>query len=1510
MKLHETLFGRLLAQVLVYALLQASIPPAWAVSLEAPRSLPESPRQQAKPTAFESYAAELSSVNPDWDKLQRLAQSFPVIEKPAASRVLGASEMESRKGLLAVNPYVAGSQKWSVNYAGIDLLTGNYSTSATDISFEGGYGIPINVTRTYSSNNPDDGPLGVGWTLSVDIRSTAGGLLKSPGAPVRSAPVTMFDRPLKVPVRGVSDTYSGGVPLTEGVIAEDAGGFQEHIQRDVDGILSTPPWDSNVISSVLEFDEDSGKEYWMTTSNVMTTPEGSIYEYEKVGSYTNGGSYSPWDTSNPQLKTPSNVLKIKRITDRHGNITEFTYGSAKTYAKANGTTSEQRLTKVTMPGGRELNLTYAGDGNHVTEITDGTASGSRKVTYGYGSTSGQLETVTTGLIVGSSGSGLATGYTYGSAKPSSGWGTREVAGSLLKSITNPRGLTTKIKYIMADTQMAPYTSWYGVSAPIAYAVIEPSGVWHWAGNPGLIGGFSVTDDGLSVTVPSAYDVWEIQCVTGIRFQSRIGPANGALLNDGALVIYSTPATLQQPLEIYMKDLQADTSGTATELNYPNIDAWKRVYDMEMMTLDQEVRYIYPWQDSATNLANRKLDGTQIRRQEVKTDTTYNFLGAPRSKTITEGGIAYNGTSFSDATPNVVEYAYHGEDKYFQQKAVRVKTGGSSWRYSYTDYYTKTDTSTGAAKGMTKYVYDAKYGGITATGSDWRTGTNSVAPTSGQHAAEFKYDSKGRVTEVQKLQSVSGSTYTRVKTTTSYNSDGSPGWGLPYQVKEDEGSGKINRTTTTTAYDPVGRATHVTDAAGRTFETVYNAFGQVTTVTRTDTNPDVGIVQYSYGVDLANEPESYGMVVLVEDLLSGAWTSMAYNPLSHSNLAARGQVASVVNGDGLLYSDYTVNYTYDTAGRRSAVEYDFDFHPTGGNTYYGYRDYVRVGSPESPNYAFQTMTLLVPDEGVLKKTAEEFHYQFDTAGRLTHSAFAQSSDNSNYPFYPDLDNPGAAKATRRAHVVYDYLPSGQLDEVRYAWQDLSGSSYTDTYLRKVSYTYEDYKGLRKTATRASGAGGATWGSGTEDEYQYDADLDYLTAVDYSSTPGSSFTADDSWTYDAAGNRSNSGYTYDNLNRMTASPGATYSNDILGNRTYRNPESSGARQYVWDDAGRLLKSAEATKGATYMYRADGMRIKKVTGLQLLWIEDEETASGYYDEEQDANLPTWRYRYDGQMCFEEDYTVNVPGSPPTVSVTGTSYALGARGIDMMRTFTYNPYTQVRTYDTNGKSFPIYDGHGNMIATLGRSSSSPNYSIGNEREYDVWGDVRSTNGTGDPNTRYCANLGHKQDDESDLIYMRARYYEPGTGRFISEDPAMDGWNWFAYCDNQPVSRADDSGLASVDDQRDFNFWMAGGMIAFFGAAMLLMSPIKVGFEWTVAMVLMPASAAAFASAFGATSSKLGTIMKDIQKLNWALTIIAGVCAAFKMVAFSGPLEKAAVLATGFEALVILGLLVSMDYD
>ena len=51
-------------------------------------------------------------------------------------------------------------------------------------------------------------------------------------------------------------------------------------------------------------------------------------------------------------------------------------------------------------------------------------------------------------------------------------------------------------------------------------------------------------------------------------------------------------------------------------------------------------------------------------------------------------------------------------------------------------------------------------------------------------------------------------------------------------------------------------------------------------------------------------------------------------------------------------------------------------------------------------------------------------------------------------------------------------------------------------------------------------------------------------------------------------------------------------------------------------------------------------------------------------------------------------------------------------------------------------------------------------------------------------------------MLYLRARYYDSDLRRFISEDPARDGMNWYAYCYNNPLTLIDPFGLAPTDQE------------------------------------------------------------------------------------------------------------------
>ena len=59
-----------------------------------------------------------------------------------------------------------------------------------------------------------------------------------------------------------------------------------------------------------------------------------------------------------------------------------------------------------------------------------------------------------------------------------------------------------------------------------------------------------------------------------------------------------------------------------------------------------------------------------------------------------------------------------------------------------------------------------------------------------------------------------------------------------------------------------------------------------------------------------------------------------------------------------------------------------------------------------------------------------------------------------------------------------------------------------------------------------------------------------------------------------------------------------------------------------------------------------------------------------------------------------------------------------------------------------------------------------------------------------YGEGSGYQADGDSGLRLLGHRYYDSRTGRFISQDLAADGDNWYAYCDNDPLSRTDPTGL------------------------------------------------------------------------------------------------------------------------
>ena len=101
------------------------------------------------------------------------------------------------------------------------------------------------------------------------------------------------------------------------------------------------------------------------------------------------------------------------------------------------------------------------------------------------------------------------------------------------------------------------------------------------------------------------------------------------------------------------------------------------------------------------------------------------------------------------------------------------------------------------------------------------------------------------------------------------------------------------------------------------------------------------------------------------------------------------------------------------------------------------------------------------------------------------------------------------------------------------------------------------------------------------------------------------------------------------------------------------------------------------------------------------------------------------------------------------------------------------------------------------------------NSYAYSPWGEIRTqTEGVTNP-IKYA---GEYYDDELDMLYLRARYYDPQIGRFISLDAEkgsiqspMD-MNRYVYCKNNPIKYVDPSGKEGVAAQLLFDAFTGKG--------------------------------------------------------------------------------------------------------
>ncbi|MEM1485861.1 RHS repeat-associated core domain-containing protein [Oscillospiraceae bacterium PP1C4] len=161
--------------------------------------------------------------------------------------------------------------------------------------------------------------------------------------------------------------------------------------------------------------------------------------------------------------------------------------------------------------------------------------------------------------------------------------------------------------------------------------------------------------------------------------------------------------------------------------------------------------------------------------------------------------------------------------------------------------------------------------------------------------------------------------------------------------------------------------------------------------------------------------------------------------------------------------------------------------------------------------------------------------------------------------------------------------------------------------------------------------------------------------------------------------------------------------------------------------------------YSYRPDGLRYSKT-------VKDRKNV-------ESVHIHLW----DGQNIVAE------------IGATGVVNTRYLRGINLV----------TREIDTE-RQYYLFNAHGDVVQSVDAYGNMKNY------KYDAFGNEENPEKLDSNPFRYC---GEYLDKETGEIYLRARYYDPATGRFGAEDPARHGLNWYTYCSGNPIALVDPTG-------------------------------------------------------------------------------------------------------------------------
>ena len=241
---------------------------------------------------------------------------------------------------------------------------------------------------------------------------------------------------------------------------------------------------------------------------------------------------------------------------------------------------------------------------------------------------------------------------------------------------------------------------------------------------------------------------------------------------------------------------------------------------------------------------------------------------------------------------------------------------------------------------------------------------------------------------------------------------------------------------------------------------------------------------------------------------------------------------------------------------------------------------------------------------------------------------------------------------------------------------------------------------------------------------------------------------SYKYDGVGNRTNRASTVSGITNQTF---VFNSNDQPTNDVFDsngNTRTNNGNAFFYDAENRLTNAIVNGTNIVIVYDGDGNRVKKIVGTTTnTFLVDDRNPSGY------------------AQVLEEKV-----------------------GASLTRTYAYGlDLISQRDASTGIKNYYGYDGNGNT-----RFLTTTNGTISDTYAYDAFGDVITSTGTTANFYRYS---GEQYDPNLGFVYLRARYMNPNSGRFLSRDSFAGSifdplsLHKYTYAGNDPINHSDPRG-------------------------------------------------------------------------------------------------------------------------